>query len=184
VNSTLYETPCTTRCKPAVTHTSISGTVALQNKIQINSETHWASYSFYEVSSGVFSDRRLKTNVRKDLLLIHERLQKGSHTAGVFPAVLPRMRNIKLNVHSRAPVFAYRNAPPAPYKGMQPKRRVHNRQTPQETRKQLQIKIMSERKATTGRVNWDLTLVLIYLFTYSCSVRGVLLYILWYHDAS
>ena len=32
----------------------------------------------------------------------------------------------------------YRNTPPAPYKGMQLKRRVHNRQTPQATRKQLQ----------------------------------------------
>ena len=32
---------------------------------------------------------------------------------------------------SRAPGSADRHAPPAPYKGMQLKRRVHNRQTPQ-----------------------------------------------------
>ena len=62
----------------------------------------------------------------------------GSYPAEVFSAVLPRMRILKLNVRSRTPGFAYIHTLPAPYKGMQLKRRVHNPQTPQATRKQLQ----------------------------------------------
>ena len=65
---------------------------------------------------------------------------------------------LKLNVRSRAPEFSYRNAPPAPYKGMQLKRRVHNPQTPQATRKQLQtdqnhVKAESEHRSSKRRPN-------------------------------
>ena len=57
---------------------------------------------------------------------------------------------LKLNKRSCAPEFSYRNAPPAPYKGMQLKRRVHNPQTPQATRKQLQTD-QNHVKASTGK---------------------------------
>ena len=65
---------------------------------------------------------------------------------------------LKLNMRSRAPAFSYRNAPPAPYKGMQLKRRVHNPQTLQQRKINFRlIKIMSKRKASTGGLNADLT---------------------------
>src|SRR4029434_10727664 len=65
----------------------------------------------------------------------------------------------KLNVRSRSPGFAYIHAPPAPYKGMQLKRRVHNPQTPQATRKQLQtdqnhVKAESEHRSSKCRPNF------------------------------
>src|SRR4029434_4271808 len=99
----------------------------------------------------------LLTNLRKDLYRIHERLGMGSYTAKVFSAVLPRMRILKLNSHSRTPGFAYIYAPPAPYKGMQLNRRVHNPQTPQATRKQLQtdqnhVKAESEHRFSKRRL--------------------------------
>src|SRR4029434_4175299 len=87
----------------------------------------------------MFSYGLRKTNVRKDLRLIHERLKMGSYAADVFSAMLPRMRILKLNTNSRAPGFESIHAPPAPYKGTQLKRRVHNRQIPQATRKQLSV---------------------------------------------
>ena len=66
---------------------------------------------------------------------------------------------LKLNKRSCAPEFSYRNAPPAPYKGMQLKRRVHNPQTPQATRKQLQtdqnhVKAESEHRWIKHRPNF------------------------------
>ena len=65
---------------------------------------------------------------------------------------------LKLNKRSCAPEFSYRNAPPAPYKGMQLKRRVHNPQTLQQRKINFRlIKIMSKQKASTGGLNADLT---------------------------
>ena len=60
---------------------------------------------------------------------------------------------LKLNARSRAPEFSYRNAPPAPYKGMQLK--ILYRQS--ESNFRLVIKIMSKWKASTGQVNANLT---------------------------
>src|SRR4029434_7204251 len=53
---------------------------------------------------------------------------------------------LKLNAHSHAPELAYRNAPRAPYKGMQ-LQCVH---TPQATGKQLQTD-QNHVKASTGK---------------------------------
>src|SRR4029434_1411034 len=122
------------------------------------------------------------------------------------------MRILKLNSHSRTPGFAYIYAPPAPYKGMQLNRRVHNPQTPQATRKQLQteqnhVKAENEHRTSKRRPNFtgaevevllqnvDVSILFHHgyihtiefsadLFTYICSVRGVLLFILGHHDAS
>src|SRR4029434_4532615 len=94
----------------------------------------------------------------KDIRQIHARLKMWSYAAKVFWAVLPRKSFLKLNVRSRAPEFSYRNAPPAPYKGMQLKRRAHNPQTPQQREINFRlIKIMSKWKASTGGLNADLT---------------------------
>ena len=62
-------------------------------------------------------------------------------------------------MRSHAPEFSYRNAPPAPSKGMQLKRCVHNPQTPQATRKQLQtdqnhVKAESEHRSSKRRHNF------------------------------
>src|SRR4029434_11062399 len=66
---------------------------------------------------------------------------------------------LKLNAPSLAAGFAYRSASPAPYKGMRLKRRVHNRQTPQATRKKLQtdqnhVKAESEHRSNKRRPNF------------------------------
>src|SRR4029434_752310 len=66
---------------------------------------------------------------------------------------------LKLNAPSHAPELAYRSASPAPYKGMKLKRRVHNRQTPQATRKKLQtdqnhVKAESEHWSSKRRSNF------------------------------
>src|SRR4029434_9561328 len=104
------------------------------------------------------SEDQRKTNVRKGLRLIHERLKMCSYAAKVFSAVLHRMRILKLKVRSRAPGFAYIHAVPAPYKGMQLKRHVHNPQTPQQRESNFRlIKIMSKQKASTSGLNADLT---------------------------
>src|SRR4029434_1412194 len=100
-----------------------------------------------------------KTNVRKNLRRIHERLEMGHYTAEVFSAVLPRMRILKLNACSRTPGFVYIHAPPAPEKGMQLKNRVHNPQTPQAMRKQLQtdqnhVKAESDQRSSKRRPNF------------------------------
>src|SRR4029434_3490066 len=69
-----------------------------------------------------------------------------SYAAEVFWAVLPRKSFLKLKALSHAPELAYRNAPPAPYKGML-LQCVH---TPQEMRKQLQTD-QNHVNASTGK---------------------------------
>src|SRR4029434_224833 len=78
-----------------------------------------------------------------DIRQIHARLKMRSYAAEVFWAVLPRKSFLKLKARSRAPEFAYINAPPAPYKGIQPQSRVHTEST-------SRIKVMSKQKANTG----------------------------------
>ena len=130
-----------------------------------------------------------------------------SNAAKVSSAVLPRMRILKLNVHLNLHTYTPHQLL------IRARNRSDvcswNRIHVKATRKQ----VMSKRKASTGLVNADLTspvqrwryccrmkmcpfystlaistrlsLVLtgIYLFTYICSVRVVLLFILGHHDA-
>ena len=68
---------------------------------------------------------------------------------------------LKLNKRSCAPEFSYRNAPPAPYKGMQLFNwrdvcTIHRLHRQPESYFRL-IKIRSKWKAGTGRLNTDLT---------------------------
>src|SRR4029434_8214158 len=120
---------------------------------------------------------------------------------------------LKMNVRSRTPEFAYINAPPTPYNGMQLQSRVQNRIHGERESNLRLIKIMSKWKANAGgapasksrpnslvqrwryccrmwmfpfystiAVSTRLSLVLIYLFTYICSFRVVLLFVLGHHN--